>query len=295
VALSGGADSVCLLSILKGLGYKIRAAHVNHMLRGNAIGDEEYVNKLCIDMGIEIDTAHIDVAAYAKEHAFSIETAGRIKRYEFLQDLAKKYDGIIATAHNLSDSAESVIMHLMRGSGMKGLVGIRSKIVMGEAVVVRPLIETERRDIEEYCRVNNLDPRHDETNDTLDYARNDVRHNIMPLFSERSAVKSIVRTGYLLSADEEFLEDLVGQIFKKNVRNGTVAVEFFNSQPLAMQRRLIRLMIKPFEGRVNQSFQLVHIDAVIEMAGKNYGGKYIEFPGGVRVKIEGGRLFACDK
>ena len=127
----------------------------------------------------------------------------------------------------------------MRGSGLTGLVGIRPK----NENIIRPLIEAERIDIEKYCDVNGIVPRHDCTNDSDDYHRNDIRHNVMAPMLERCSVASLCRTMNILSAEEDFLEQYVNDIRGKYVKvtdgKNHISVKEFNSLPLAVKRRLL--------------------------------------------------------
>ena len=148
-AVSGGYDSLCMLNVLCNIkrlrGFEVCVAHLNHMLRDEADADEEFVEKEAQRLGVKAYTKKVNVSKYAEENKISFETAGRILRYEFFEEISKNYeDTVIATAHNANDSAESMLMHLMRGSGLTGLVGIRPKTKN----IIRPLIEADRIDIE---------------------------------------------------------------------------------------------------------------------------------------------------
>ena len=276
VGTSGGADSVCLLHVMHGLGYRVEIAHLNHGLRAEAENDAVYVQKLAQSLQIPCHIEKVYVGALAKTRKISVETAGREVRYEFFAKLGSK----VATAHNLNDDAESFIMHLMRGSGMSGLVGIRPLIEMNGMQVIRPLIACERREIEEYCNEKGLNPRIDETNESCDYTRNDVRHNIMPPIIERGGLAAITRAADILYHEEDFLQNFTRELIGDEK---FFEVEWFNGLHIALKRRILRRMLK-------KSAQMLHIDAVIEMSEKNYGGKMIELPEGGRAKLISGRV-----
>ncbi|MEE1042522.1 MAG: tRNA lysidine(34) synthetase TilS [Clostridia bacterium] len=291
-AVSGGYDSLCMLYVLHNLrrlrGFEVCVAHVNHMLRDEADADEEFVINEAQKLGLDVYTKKFDVSKYAEENKISFETAGRILRYDFFNEISKKYDKtVIATAHNANDSAESMLMHLMRGSGLAGLVGIRPK----NHNIIRPLIEADRKDIEAYCDENGIVPRHDYTNDSDDYHRNDVRHNILAPMLERCSLSSLCRTMDVLSAEEDFLENYTEEIILKYVKNTdgkkSISVRDFNKLPLGIKRRILKSVIN--DDPQNQ-LCLVHIDDVIGMADKNYGGKQICLPGGIVVKLEKGEI-----
>ena len=287
-AVSGGYDSLCMLNVLCNLrklrGFDVCVAHVNHMLRAEADADEEFVIKEAQRLGIGAYTKKINVSKYAEENKISFETAGRILRYAFFEEISANYENtVVATAHNANDSAESMLMHLMRGSGLTGLVGIRPKTKN----IIRPLIEADRKDIEKYCDENGLVPRHDCTNDSDDYHRNDIRHNILAPVLERCSLASLCRTMNVLSAEEDFMEqytaDIMAECVKYKNDEKHIQLSDFNKLPLAIRRRLIKYIID--DSREKQ-LCMVHIDDIISMAEKNYGGKQLCLPGGIIAKIE---------
>ncbi len=291
-AVSGGYDSLCMLNVLCNIkrlrGFEVCVAHLNHMLRDEADADEEFVEKEAQRLGVKAYTKKVNVSKYAEENKISFETAGRILRYEFFEEISKNYeDTVIATAHNANDSAESMLMHLMRGSGLTGLVGIRPKTKN----IIRPLIEADRIDIEKYCDENGLVPRHDCTNDSDDYHRNDIRHNILAPMLERCSLASLVRTMDVLSGEEEFLEQHTNEKISEYVVISSdekrIRAKEFNSLSLAVRRRMLKNIID--DSREKQ-LCTVHIDDIIAMAEKNYGGKQLCLPGGITVKLEKGFL-----
>lgn len=291
-AVSGGYDSLCMLNVLCNLrrlrGFDVCVAHVNHMLRDESDSDEAFVCNEAERLGVAVYTKKVNVSEYAEKNKISFETAGRILRYDFFNQIAKNYDStVIATAHNANDSAESMLMHLMRGSGLAGLVGIRPK----NSNIIRPLIETDRVDIERYCDDMGIVPRHDYTNDSDDYHRNDIRHNILAPMLERCSLSSLCRTMDILSAEEEFLVQYTKGILDKYVKtidgNKHIFVRDFNKLPLSIKRRLLKAVI---DDTPENQLCMVHIDDIIGMAKKNYGGKQICLPGGIVVKMEKGEI-----
>lgn len=292
-AVSGGYDSLCMLNVLCNLrrlrGFEVCVAHVNHMLRAEADADEDFVVKEAERLGIKAYTKKVNVSKYAEENKISFETAGRILRYEFFREIAEKYgDTVTATAHNANDSAESMLMHLMRGSGLTGLVGIRPKTER----IIRPLIEADRIDIEKYCDEKGLVPRHDCTNDSDDYHRNDVRHNILAPMLERCSLSSLCRTMNVLSAEEDFLAQYTAEVSERLIRTEHgekhIPVKEFNKLPLAVRRRILKRIIND---SADNQLCLVHIDDIVGMCEKNYGGKQICLPDGNIVKLEKGLLY----
>lgn len=183
-ALSGGADSVCLLhglDLIRRLGiyeYELSAVHLNHCLRGEeAERDMDFSRSFAESLGCEFFSRRVDVALWAKKLKISEETCGRLKRYELFDELSKSLKASVATAHTASDNSETVIFNLARGSSIKGLSGIPP--VRGR--IIRPLIFVTREEVEAYCLENQLEYMTDSTNLTDDYTRNSIRHRVIPV------------------------------------------------------------------------------------------------------------------
>ncbi len=185
-AVSGGADSVCLLLLLNGmaaeLGIRVFAFHMNHGIRGEeADRDEQFVGELCKQLEIPLTVAHEKVETYAEEHGLSGEEAGRILRYRHLEETAERYQcAKIAVAHHEDDDAETVLLNLFRGSGLAGLSGIRPE----RGKIIRPLLCVSRKEIEEYLKEQGFSWCEDSTNRENDYTRNKIRNELLPWVKE---------------------------------------------------------------------------------------------------------------
>lgn len=215
VALSGGPDSVCMLNILmdirKEYNMEVGAAHINHMVRGEeADGDQEYVKTLCEKFNIPCFIKRIDINKIAKEKGISSEMAGREERYGFFNEILQKHSyNKIALAHNANDQAETILMRIMRGTGLEGLVGIRAK---RDNIYIRPILDIGRFDIEKYCEENNLNPRIDKTNLENVYSRNKVRLEMIPYIKDNfnpEIINTLNRLGILMGKDEDFINEFV--------------------------------------------------------------------------------------
>ncbi len=183
VALSGGADSVCLLLVLlelkKEFDFSLQAVHINHKIRGSeAERDALFCKDLCQKEGVPFKLFEIDVPEFAKEHSLSIEEAARKVRYQELQRQAN--GGKIATAHTLDDVAETLILNVTRSSSIKGLCSIPPV----RENIIRPIIECTREQVEEYLKSKNQDFVTDSTNLDDDYSRNKIRHHVVPVLKE---------------------------------------------------------------------------------------------------------------
>ncbi len=215
-AVSGGADSMCLLTLMKqlSLDMKLRvvAANLNHSLRGaEGDGDSQYVETVCEIRGIPFYGKKLDIGAIAKAKGLTVEEAGREERYKFFAEVSESLGGAkIATGHNLGDNAETIVFRLVRGSGAKGLCGIRYK----RGNIIRPLLDVSRSEIEEYLVENAVMWREDSTNAELNYTRNKIRHSIIPRLEEinKGAVEKIVGCARSLSEDESYLSELADKL-----------------------------------------------------------------------------------
>lgn len=222
VALSGGADSVCLLSVLKELSAgwegpapELRAVHIHHGLRGGeADRDGAYAGELSARLGIPFTMICRDVAGYAAQHGVSTEEAGRILRYEALEEEAKTWGaGVIALAHHRDDNAETILHHLLRGSGLRGLGGIRP--VQGNRI--RPLLCVGRQEIVEYLSERGLRWCEDSTNASGSYTRNRIRNQVIPMLKEtvnERAVENILGAGERLSRVDAYLERVAESVWR---------------------------------------------------------------------------------
>ena len=293
-AVSGGADSVCLLFVLKALaeplGLRITAFHMNHGLRGaEADRDEAYVRELCERLQVRLKVVNEDVAAHAKRHGFSEEEAGRVLRYQWLEKTAKEFGcRTIATAHHKDDQAETVLMNLFRGTGLRGLGGIRPvRMLKGDQRVIRPLLCMNRQEIEAYLIEEKETWCNDSTNQELIYARNKVRNALLPWIRENvndRAEEHILRTAAFASqADEYFTvqaEKLLGSGCKENTGEIAIDAEMLDLQPEIMKSYLIRAMITRLTGN-SKDISARHIEAVAALSGPG-GGTTVDLPYGLR-------------
>ena len=242
VALSGGADSVCLLHILFSLkdklGIEVEAAHLNHLIRGDeAFRDENFVKEFTENLGVTLFSKRVDVPKYAEDNSLSIELAARKVRYEFLNGVS---GGVVATAHNSGDNLETVLFNLTRGTALKGLCGIPAT----RDNIIRPLIYCSRKEIEEYCRLNKLSFITDSTNLSDDYTRNKIRHNIIPLLKELnpSVETAVLRMGRTLSDDDDFIQTVAKEEFDKRCSGSDgLCLKGFSKLHISVARRVLKM------------------------------------------------------
>lgn len=199
VALSGGADSVALLRVLLALGYPCECAHCNFHLRGEESDrDEAFVRALCQHLGVVLHVKHFATEEYAHQHGWSIEMAARELRYDWFKELRQEREAsVIAVAHHRDDSVETILLNLIRGTGIQGLKGIQAK----NGWIVRPLLQESRNTIEDYLSYLRQDYVTDSTNLQDEYMRNKIRLNILPMMKELnpSVMESIFEMGERLA------------------------------------------------------------------------------------------------
>ncbi len=268
VALSGGADSVALLSVLLSikdeLGFSVSAAHLNHSLRGEESDrDEQYVRALCKRLSVPLTVERADIKAFVKHSKMSIELAARQVRYEFLERVSK---GLIATAHTANDNIETVLHNMARGTGVTGVCGIPPK----RGRFIRPLINVTRQQVEAYCEVNGLKFCVDSTNSDEAYTRNFIRHSIVPKILEVNlgAVKNVAQMSEALRDDADYLRKAAVDALEGLVIGDGLDAKNLRSLHPAVRSRCIALF---YEQRVGKTPEHQHIDAVtklLETAGR---------------------------
>lgn len=241
-AVSGGADSMAMLCCLRQLqpvlGITVSAAHFNHKLRGaDSEQDECFVRKFCMEQGIALTVGQGDVSAYAAQHKLSIESAARQLRYDFLQHCG----GLVATAHTADDNAETVLLNLTRGAGIRGLSGIPPK----RGQLIRPLLCVTREDVVAYLTDHQIPWREDQSNQHDDYRRNRLRHHVLPLLRQENPAlsDSLTLRCRLLRAEDDYLEQAATQAIMALRRDGGYDCAAFSGLHEAMQRRVIRQLV----------------------------------------------------
>lgn len=293
VGVSGGPDSICLLNVLHELKYNICVAHINHGLRENAVIDEKFVTDFCKSIDVPCFVKRVKL----KENlsGMTLEEAGRKVRYDFFHEVMEKENCTkIATAHNSNDNAETVIMNIIRGSGMSGLKGIEP---IRDDVIVRPLIECTRKEIEKYCLNKNLNPRHDESNDETIYTRNKIRLELIPYIEKNinsNVVSNINRMSEIISDEERFIKEQVDISYEacmvKEFDDKLVCnLKEFNKLDNVIKRRLIIKFIIKVLGNA-KDIERVHIEDILKLCSNNIGKKYTMPNKHIKVYVDKGKV-----
>jgi len=292
VAVSGGMDSITALYVIYDLCPLLKipmpvVAHVNHKLRGaEADRDQEFVKKITEDLGLEFATKSFNIRDLAKDEKRSIQETARKYRLKFLEDTAKKFGcSKIVTGHNADDLAETVLMWITRGSGLKGASGILPK----RSLFVRPLLCCSRKEIAYFAEKRGLIHVEDSSNSKLDYVRNIIRKEVLPLLETKcytSARKNLVRFATLAKNDLNYLEKVAEKSFLElagpleGKKELSIDVDMLQELHPSIRSRVLRNMIRHVAGTLDNVSQL-HIEKIIELCEQKEGGRRrLSIPGG---------------
>ncbi len=289
-AVSGGADSMvllfCLCELRKQMDISLEAYHFEHGIRGeDSIKDMDFVLRTCEEYGVLCITECEDIPSAAQKKKISVETAARICRYEFLDRQNADY---IATAHHMDDMAETVIMNLVRGSGLDGLCGIPEK----RGRYIRPMLDISRAQIEKFAKDNNIVYVQDISNDDTSYTRNYIRKQIVPRLEKinENAAANIARTAKLLREDKDCLISAAkaADCIEEKDRAVYIDLKKFAAQDTAVKKRIIRLAVSYSFGL--KDLENAHMQSILEIAEKAHSAKSINLKNGLKAVIIYGKL-----
>ena len=308
VAVSGGADSVALLHALATLRPEwrltLRVAHLDHALRSTSAEDAEFVQTLCASWRLPATIERQDVQGLCARRGWSLEDGARRIRYQFLLDTARRYSATrVALAHTADDQAETVLMRLVRGTGVMGLGAIPVKRLLGDDVwIVRPMLEVWRRDITAHLRQAGLAHREDATNRDERFVRNRIRHELLPLLERRynANIKgALTQLASISRSDYAFLQEAAERQWKRTAKTarhaprhgGEVAISIpaFLRQPQALQRQLVRRAIQSLRGDAGQ-LEFRHWLEVEQLFAHRPDGALVDLPGGVQLARQKDRV-----
>ena len=300
LGVSGGPDSISMLNILNEIknefNFEIYVAHINHMIREEAVDDEKYVQNYCEKNNIQCFVKRIDVQQFANNNKIGTEEAGRNIRYDFFEEILQKVGANkIAVAHNKNDKIETIIMNLFRGSGLSGLKGIEP---IRDNKYVRPLIECEREEIEQYCEQCQLNPRIDKTNFENEYTRNKIRNIVIPYIQKEfnpNIIETMDRLSRVAMDESDYIELQTQKIYEKLLIEKTekqiiLNLKEFNKQDKVIKNRIILLTTKELMGST-QRIEKIHIEDIIKLCGNNVGNKFLTPNKNIKFLIKDKRLY----
>ena len=287
VALSGGADSVALLDALhetgRRQGFRVVAAHLYHGLRPAAAMDAAFCGNLCARFGIPIHVGLADVRGRAGRDGAGLEAAAREERYAFLQRVAEsEAAGAIAVAHTRDDQAETFLLRLLRGAGSAGLGSMRAR----GGRLIRPLLEVGRREVLEHLRARGLEWREDETNADMRFARNRVRHELLPYLERHfnpGVRETLARTAALLSDEHEGVAERARELYRQASRRGPEGVLLdgaaLSRAPRPLARQVVRAALLEAGGL--RQVKAAHVERILEVSSRaGRSGRRLPLPGG---------------
>lgn len=322
IGVSGGPDSMCLLNCLfclkEVLSIEFVVCHMNHMIREEAEEETKYVQAFCEKIGVPCFTKYVDVTKLSKEQKLGTEEMGRKVRYEFFEEVAQKTNSNkIATAHNSNDNAETVLMNLLRGSGISGLKGIEIKVTKSKRIAgnlleeriiderrqqeleyIRPILECNRTEIEDYCKEKDLNPRIDKTNFENDYTRNKIRNQLIPYLQKEfnpNIIQGLNRLSELAGEEEDYFKEIVNQTYEtlkigENEKEIILDLEEFNRLPKVIKGRLLLYTINKVIG-TTQGISKIHVEDCIKLCANNIGNKYLTPNKNVKIFVKQGNIF----
>jgi tRNA(Ile)-lysidine synthase len=303
VAVSGGADSTALLDALARwrTGARVPAAsetlsvaHLNHLLRGKeSDADEDFVRATAARFAVSAVIERAAVAASAQARRENLEATARALRYDFLERAAQQCGArYVATAHTFDDQVETILMRLLRGSGAAGLHAIHpSRQLASGPKLIRPLLGVTRAEVLAHCAHYQLDFRHDCSNESRDFTRNRVRHELLPLlrsFNPRVG-EALIRAASQAAEDDDFLSALAAEFVAAAAHDDTLELHLIGDLHAALRRRVLRAWVGAARGSLRQ-IDAAHLRALDALAVGGEGGSYVELPGGWHVRRGRGRL-----
>lgn len=300
LGVSGGPDSLFMLYILnklkEQLHFEIVVAHINHMIREEANSEEEFVKEFCRKIDIKFYSKRIDVEEYANNNKIGLEEAGRKIRYEFFEEVLEKTNSNkIAIAHNKNDKVETIIMHLLRGSGVSGLQGIEP---IKDNKIIRPVIEIERTEIEQYCEENKLEPQIDKSNFENKYTRNKIRNAVIPYIKQEfnpNIIDTITRLSEIITEENQYLVKQTEQTYQKLLNEEQenqiiLKLKEFNKVETVIKKRIILYTITRLRGS-SVGIEKIHIEDIIKLCQNNIGNKYLMPNKGLKVLIKDKKIY----
>ena len=317
LGVSGGPDSIAMLSALyeiqkeKIIDFNIYVAHINHGIRENAKIDEEFVKEFCKKRDIECFVLKTNIKEIAKKNKKGIEETGREIRYKFFEEIRDKTSADkIAIAHNKKDNAETIIMNILRGTGISGLCGM--ELIQNN--YIRPLLYETREKIEEYLKDKKIEPRIDETNFENEYTRNKIRNIVLPYIQKEfnpNFINALDRLSVIVKEENDYLEKITNQTYKdilveENLKPEkdvykledlpTIILDLkkFCNLDKVIQKRIILFAINKLFGST-KGIEKIHIEDIIKLCNRKIGNKFLTPNKNTKIVIKNKKIYIFAK
>ena len=306
LGVSGGPDSIFMLDTLRQLGYHLIIAHLDHQLRPESSQEAEGIKQIAGELNIHLVMKTCDVKGYALAHKFSIEQAARQVRYEFLFEQARILDvQAVAVAHTADDQIETVLLHLLRGTGLSGLTGMHHRNLPNAwsqtIPLIRPILDIYRSQILAYLQTRPYQPYQDMSNWDTTYLRNRIRHELLPILENYNPRlrQNIYQLSAILSEEELVIQKATGDAWERCLHSqGKGYLQFnkpaFLNQPLAIQRRMIRHAFSVLLSGLSD-VEFNHIEQAIQFFQKPSESSFSQLAAGLSIYAECGSIFIFDQ
>lgn len=303
LAVSGGADSMALADAVADIfgeaKRQLLVCHVEHGIRGaESLSDAEAVKHFCSGKGLAYVCHHVEAVKYADEVGLTLEEAARKLRYGVLKQYVQAFGAAgVVTAHQADDQAETVLWKLLRGAGADGLSGMRQQTVQDGLLVLRPILQLSRADIEAYCRARQLQYCEDSTNNDVTYTRNRIRKELLPYLEKcfNPAIKStLMREAQLLAEEQQCLEVLAEQYLQDkslcevSVEGYSINVAKLLELPAAMRKRILRKLYFKLGGKELSCERTLALE---NLCLQGIGGKVIQLPGALQAVYKKKKIY----
>ena len=258
--------------------------------------DEKYVKNYCKKNDIECYVKRIDIQKVAKDKKIGTEEAGRIERYKFFDEILQKTgSNKIGIAHNKNDKVETIIMHILRGSGLSGLKGIEP---IRDGLYIRPLIECDRPEIEQYCEKQNLQPRIDKTNFENEYTRNKIRNVVIPYIQQEfnsNIIETVNRLSEVITDENNYMDKITKEKYNKILieqKENQIVLKLkeFNELDEVIKNRMILFATKQLMGS-SQGVEKIHIKDIIKLCNNNIGNKFLTPNKNLKVLVKDKKIY----
>jgi tRNA(Ile)-lysidine synthase len=307
LAVSGGPDSLAMLNLFddlsKELKIDIAVAHLDHKFRKESAAEADFVEKIVKEKGLVFFRKSKNLPEIIKEKNISAEAAARKARFDFFRNIMGKYNyDVLALAHHRDDQAETILLNLFRGTGLKGLGGIKAKLKIKELTVIHPMLAFSKKEILNYCQKNKLEPCFDSSNEQSIYSRNIIRNEIFPIVEDKindKAREVISRNSKIIAAENDFLEKMAVQKYQEIIKEknqNKVIIDFnkFQNIDQVLQRRVYRLIYN----KLNKNLDDLYFDHILEiekLISDCQTGRGIDIASGIRVEISYSNLIFYKK